>query len=157
MHFYMLHLKSEISSSYGLEALNFTSKGHHVCCIFTSMYTYFTGENELPTTLLILKVTLGMPPPNFILHKPAWSLLGDVFTTGHIAYCLSSLHLLHHQILKYSYEALFGGPYGMSQHAKYAWLAQINLCTQTLLSLFCSTNFPQYQHSIEHNMTNAGT
>src|ERR1700733_15422273 len=39
MHFYMLHLKSEISSSYGLEALNFTSKGHHVCCIFTSMYT----------------------------------------------------------------------------------------------------------------------
>ena len=37
-HFYILHLKSEISCSYGLEALNFTSKGHHVCCIFTSMY-----------------------------------------------------------------------------------------------------------------------
>ena len=43
--FYMLHLKSEISSSHGLEVLNFRSKGHHLCCVFTSVYTC-TGQGS---------------------------------------------------------------------------------------------------------------
>ena len=37
--FYILHLKSEFSSSCGLEVLNFRSKRHPLCCISMSMYT----------------------------------------------------------------------------------------------------------------------